>query len=520
MTKARDFADIAGAVSNGKIANSDVNVSFENIVDTGTEGTKVAVGTTAQRGSTTGQWRYNTTLGFFEGRHADGTFFSLEPDPKVTSVDVTEVDSTAGGNVTIVVTGEDFTSGGTIAFVGSSAEFNADTSTFNSATQYTAVKTKASFLNAQEPYKVRFTSTTGKVGLSSVGLINVDSAPTWTTNAGNLATIYDAVDATHATVAASDAEGDTIAYTETGATNLTGAGLTLNSSTGVISGNPNDVNNDTTVSFTLRATANSKTADRAFNIIVKQALDGSSQAKRAFSAQDLVNSGTSSGTKWVDINGSAYQMEYDSTNRFSTGISGWLKFDNSFRNTNGGSLSPSNSSSSHVSGYWDNSYQHFVLGHDGNGNTGATEIGYVQMRLPRLQYAHIETITASGSGGQTPDDTTNWEGSYEGSIVGYGINKSASISNPAGYPFGIWDDNLSNSWDTTNDSIGSTGNIILPNYGGVLGSTGGSVTKNRADWRQVHFASFNASGDMYFVAWTGDSGQERYTYTNFEMWIH
>ena len=55
MSKARDFADIAGAVSNGKIANSDVNVSFENIVDTGTEGTKVAVGTTAQRGSTTGQ---------------------------------------------------------------------------------------------------------------------------------------------------------------------------------------------------------------------------------------------------------------------------------------------------------------------------------------------------------------------------------------------------------------------------------------------------------------------------------
>jgi len=42
MTKARDLADIAGAVSNGKIASDDVNVSFENISDTGTEGTKVA----------------------------------------------------------------------------------------------------------------------------------------------------------------------------------------------------------------------------------------------------------------------------------------------------------------------------------------------------------------------------------------------------------------------------------------------------------------------------------------------
>ena len=32
-----------------------------NIVDAGTEGTKVASGTTAQRGSTTGQFRFNTT---------------------------------------------------------------------------------------------------------------------------------------------------------------------------------------------------------------------------------------------------------------------------------------------------------------------------------------------------------------------------------------------------------------------------------------------------------------------------
>ena len=37
------------------------SVTFENITDTGTEGTKVATGTTAQRGSTTGQMRFNTT---------------------------------------------------------------------------------------------------------------------------------------------------------------------------------------------------------------------------------------------------------------------------------------------------------------------------------------------------------------------------------------------------------------------------------------------------------------------------
>mgnify|MGYP001396816111 CR=1 FL=1 len=76
--------------------------------DQGTEGTKVAVGTTAQRGSTTGQWRYNTTTGYFEGRNAAGNFSTLEPTPTITGVDVTEVDSQAGGDQTIVVTGTNF----------------------------------------------------------------------------------------------------------------------------------------------------------------------------------------------------------------------------------------------------------------------------------------------------------------------------------------------------------------------------------------------------------------------------
>jgi hypothetical protein len=50
LTKARDIADF----------------KFENIVDIGTEGTKVATGTTAQRGSTTGQFRFNTTTNLAE----------------------------------------------------------------------------------------------------------------------------------------------------------------------------------------------------------------------------------------------------------------------------------------------------------------------------------------------------------------------------------------------------------------------------------------------------------------------
>ena len=272
-----------------KIPGKGTQDLFNNISDAGTEGTKVAVGTTAQRGSTTGQWRFNSDTGFFEGRNNTGAFSTLEPTPTVTGVDVTEVDSAAGGDQTIVVTGTNFSSGGTIAFVGTSAQFNAATTTFNSTTQVTAVAPKASFLNAQEPYKVKFSSASGISGQSESGLINVDTAPTWNTSAGSLGNVYDNVNANHFTLSATDAEGDTVAYSETGATNITGAGLSLNSSTGVISGDANDVGGDTTVSFTGRATAGGKTADRAFSFVVKPALGTSSNP--ATSAKQLYDAG-------------------------------------------------------------------------------------------------------------------------------------------------------------------------------------------------------------------------------------
>jgi hypothetical protein len=246
MTKARDIADF----------------KFENIVDTGTEGTKVASGTTAQRGSTTGQWRYNTTTNFFEGRNNTGSFQTLEPTPTVSSVDVSVVDSNAGGNQTIVISGTNFTTGAVASFVGSSASFNASTTTLNNSTQITAVAPKASFLNAQEPYKVKVTSTSGLAGTSASGLINVDTNPVWQTSAGALSGMTIADGNQSVTVSATDADGDTVTYSL-----LSGSlpnGTSLNTSTGVISGTVGSTAQ--TYSFTLRATANSVNADRAFTI--------------------------------------------------------------------------------------------------------------------------------------------------------------------------------------------------------------------------------------------------------------
>ena len=124
-------------------------------------------------------------------------------------------------------------------------------------------------------YKIKFTSASGVTGTSGSGLISVDTSPTWTTNAGSLGSISEQATGNHFTVAASDADSDTIAYSlQSGSL----GGLSLNSSTGVISGDPTDVSNDTTNSFTLRATAGSKTVDRAFSYITTS-IDGSTKAR-------------------------------------------------------------------------------------------------------------------------------------------------------------------------------------------------------------------------------------------------
>ena len=238
-------------------------VKITNFTDQGTEGTRIATGTTAQRGTTQGQIRFNTTTGLAE--YYTGTSMKIiDTPPTVVSTDISEVDSQAGGNQTVVITGTNFASGAIASFVGSSASFNASTTTVDSSTQITAVAPKSSFLNAQEPYTVKVENSSGLSGEKS-GLINVDSAPTWSTAAGNIGTGIEGIAASIST-SATDPDSDTIAYSVQSGS-LPG-GLSLNTSSGAITGTPSSVSSDTTSSFTLRATAGSKTADRAFNIIV------------------------------------------------------------------------------------------------------------------------------------------------------------------------------------------------------------------------------------------------------------
>jgi hypothetical protein len=270
MTKARDLSKLL-STANGKIAGANLDVSFENISDTGTAGTKVASGTTGQRGSTAGQIRFNTTTGLAE--YYTGTDFKIiDSPPTITAISPLEVANLAGGNETFTITGTNFQSGAVVKFIGNDGtEISPSSTTINSSTSITAVIAKNLFNNAKEPYDVRVTNITG---LSSAldNVVNVDNTLSWVTASGTLATITTLSSGTHSTVSATDPDGDTVTYAETGGTVLTTAGLTLNSSTGAISGTPSSTGTKT---FTIRATANSKTADRQFSIVVVEAYSSS-----------------------------------------------------------------------------------------------------------------------------------------------------------------------------------------------------------------------------------------------------
>ena len=253
----------ASALTTGTLPNARLP---NNISDGGTTGTKVAAGNTSQRGTTAGEWRYNSTTGFFEGRNTNGTFSTLVPGPTISSVDDTEIDSAGGGNQTLVITGTNFASGGVISFIGNdSTTFNATSTTFNSSTQVTAVVAKSSFANSKEPYDIKYTSADGKTAILE-NIINVDNAPTWSTASGSVGNVLESTTISTIQLSATDPEGDSVTFSET-TSNLNGIGLSLSSS-GAITGAVGAVSGNTTTAFTVRATAGTKTTDRNFTITI------------------------------------------------------------------------------------------------------------------------------------------------------------------------------------------------------------------------------------------------------------
>jgi len=247
MTKARDIADF----------------KFENIVDTGTEGTKVALGTTAQRGSTQGQFRFNSETGKFEGGNGS-TFISIEGTPVVSSVantNITQAQIDAGFD--LVITGNNFSSGDTVKFIANDdTEFTSPTTTINSDTQISA-RVTSTIDATKEPYKIQVISAGGLTGILN-NAFNIDAKPIYTTASGNILNTFEG-SSVNTSIVATDPESDAITFAVQSGSLPTGLSI---SSGGVITGTAPSVSGSETSNFTIRATSGTNTTDRAFNIVV------------------------------------------------------------------------------------------------------------------------------------------------------------------------------------------------------------------------------------------------------------
>lgn len=290
---------------------------FTNTEIGGTEAARMPVGTTAQRANAqAGDLRFNTTIGKLEQYDGSG-WSTIDAPPSVQSISPSSIpDSSSSFNITI--TGSNFSTGAVAAAIGQDgSEISASSTSRTNNTQLVATFDGTSFNNAQENYSVKVTNSSG-LAFSLADSLAVNASPTWTTSSGNLATIWDNNDSsaysTIATVAATDPEGGSISYSETTSV-LSGAGLSLNSTTGVISAtDPTDVSNQETKTFTIGASDGSNTTTRSFNIIVNP-MDAACWYKSENIADSgstitWANSGTEGSSRNMTMFGSYSQLQY------------------------------------------------------------------------------------------------------------------------------------------------------------------------------------------------------------------
>ena len=165
-------------------------VNFNDIVDTGTEGTKIALGTTAQRGSTQGQIRFNTTTGLAE--YYDGTAFkAIDAPPTVSSISPTSLgQSVLGSSQSIVITGSGFSSTVTAVIIGNDeTEYTPASTTRDSATQVT-ITTPTNLTQTNEPYDIKIINNSALSGTLADAL-SINDTPVFATASGSLGTLAD-----------------------------------------------------------------------------------------------------------------------------------------------------------------------------------------------------------------------------------------------------------------------------------------------------------------------------------------
>src|SRR6056300_1764618 len=184
--------------------------------------------------------------------------------PTISSLSITNGQPAVYDTETVHINGTDFTNGARVDFIDSTtnAVLNLPTVTFVSATQL-RVTVPASTLTEGTDYKIRVSNPDG-LAATSTGTVLYSETVSFSTSSGSLGSVLEGESASFSVSASSNS---TIAYSVTSGS--LPSGLSLNSSTGAITGTAPSVSADTVSTFTITATdAESQTASRSFSITV------------------------------------------------------------------------------------------------------------------------------------------------------------------------------------------------------------------------------------------------------------
>ena len=189
--------------------------------------------------------------------------------PTISSISPSVIENT---QTAVTITGTNFKDSSTPPFVdainaSTGAIITADSVSFTNATTVVATFT----ISVDGTYFLRLENNDGIACRSGTALLTVSDAPGWTTGAGSLGTVSNG-GSVNFTVAATNATS----YAKTSGSFP--GGVTINSSTGVISGTESGSTQTTTYTFTIRATdAQGQTADRQFSITISHGSSGGAQ---------------------------------------------------------------------------------------------------------------------------------------------------------------------------------------------------------------------------------------------------
>lgn len=191
----------------------------------------------------------------------NGTWENIVQEvPGVSSITGNYSQQTDSGVISIY--GTNFVNGAFATAIGTNGvQVNATSTVYNSLVQLTATFTGLS--NQHEPYDIKVTNPSNLFGIIPDALY-INASPVWVTSSGSLGTFNEQVNITLSALSTSDSDS-TPTFALASGSSLP-SGVTLNSTSGVISGTLPNITTDTTYTFTVNATDGVNTIPRTFSI--------------------------------------------------------------------------------------------------------------------------------------------------------------------------------------------------------------------------------------------------------------